>query len=292
MDPTLAEIYGTNQPSEADIEKLAAAELAEELSENEEANIDGMSDDDVEALAAQVLAAESDEEEQEEGETDEVDQESMEKISEADYLGRVMAHSYVNELRSIEKTAMTQEELSKMTPEKLKKMQKGRIKSVSKAHRMALREKKIRDIPGKIEAFGRKATEPIGRAAKTLAGSEEVGLLRKRLGQVGGAIRRGAGHVGAHLSKHQGKYGLGGAALALGGGAYAAKKYMDKKSSALDTLAERRAIEILEANGIDPETLQPAQEWEKVSSADVLNSAVDSRAWEILGQFGFTPSEE
>ena len=113
MDAKLAEMYGTNQVDETDVEKLAAAELAEKLAADESMNLSEMSEDDIEALAAQVLegdssAEETEEEEktasEEEGE-EEVADEDQEKLAEADYLGRVMAHSYVQELRNIEKTA-------------------------------------------------------------------------------------------------------------------------------------------------------------------------------------------
>lgn len=269
MDPKLAEIYGTNQPTEADVEKLAAAELAEELSENEEANIDGMSDDDVEALAQQVLDSEN----TEETETDsDLDEESLEKVSEADYLGRVMAHSYVNELRNIEEV-----EKQAAAGKVMSALRRGatRVGRAAEAVGSKLTPKKLGD-----KAFSRGKMESLRKARK---GGASMADLKKTMTQ-----HRAAGHA-AESRLHK---GVGGAAAAGAAGlaGYGAKKALEKKSSALDTLAERRAIEILEANGIDPETLSPQQE--KVSSAEALGNAVDTRAWEILGQFGFEPSEE
>lgn len=82
MDPTLAEIYGTEET----LEKSAADELANAL----------LAEGASEAEVAQILAQESGED---------PDAETLEKMSEADYLGRVMAHAYVNELGSLEKNA-------------------------------------------------------------------------------------------------------------------------------------------------------------------------------------------
>ncbi len=105
MDPRLAEIYGTNEEA-TDVEKTAAAELAEKLASEGSMDIDGMADEDIEALAQEVLSADSNEENTEESEeTQEEETETTDKVAEADYLGRVMAHAYVQELKGIDKEA-------------------------------------------------------------------------------------------------------------------------------------------------------------------------------------------
>lgn len=98
MDQKLAEIYGTNVPTESDLEKMAAAQMAEELTSDGSADLSGYSEEDLEMLAQQVLSGD-------EGEQYSDGDEATEKVAEADYLGRVMAHAYVQELRTIEKTA-------------------------------------------------------------------------------------------------------------------------------------------------------------------------------------------
>ena len=60
---------------------------------------------------------------------------------------------------------------------------------------------------------------------------------------------------------------------------------MKKKGSALSTLAEQRALEILAENGIEP---QPAAE----TTETKLASAVEQRAWEMLAEAGYTQAEE
>jgi hypothetical protein len=248
MDPKLAEIYGTNQVSEADVEKLAAAELATKLAGDESATQEqaDMSDEDLEAIAQKVLAAPAEQETEQETQGD-PDGEAQEKIAEADYLGRVMAHAYVNELKQIEKTSGWG------------------------------------DMPQKMLGSGGKS-----------------GAARRAAGKVMGRVRDIA-------KNHTGK-AVGGAAAASGAAGFAAgrasKKGKEKKSgaenqmSALDTLTLMRANEILEASGIDPNSLtkveEPAQEQEKTSApADerqVLANAVEERAWALLAQYGVEPA--
>lgn len=254
MDQTLAAIYGTAQVTEEDVEKTAAAELAEKLAAGEE-----IDEETLEALANEVLAAEGEEtaaaveepaaeeaveaaaEGSEEAaveepaektaeaeETEEVSEEQQ-KIAEADYLGRVMAHAYAQESREIEKQA--------------------------------------------------------GLSSRNAARLTKAGML----------TRDAAGKVGAHLSKHKNKYQTAGAA-AVGVTAGAALKKgkaakgKEKKSSALETLMEARAAEILQENGIDPAIL--SQEPEKQADAETVNpydtlaSKVEEGAWELLKSRG------
>jgi len=116
MDAKLAAFYGTNAPDEADVEKLAAAELAEKLAGEESVNLEGMSDEQLEAVAQEILdeGAQGEEAEEEKAEVTEPEDDAQEKIAEADYLGRVMAHAYVQELKGIDKEAAKMEGPSKL----------------------------------------------------------------------------------------------------------------------------------------------------------------------------------
>lgn len=250
MDKVLAEIYGTGG---ADLEKLAAAELAEGLAADGNMNMDNLSDADVESLAQQVLD-DVNGQSQEEPQADAED-EVMAKVAEADKLGRVMAHSMVQELGYI-KTAAGENhpessQFSKQTiPEKAKEVVQNAKKAVTEGAAKAVEKAKGTRVGQHVAAH----SVGYGRAAKA------------------------TGAAGA-------AYGLHRAAKAMYGG-------KSKKSSALDTLAEARAMEILEQSGIDPSKLEAVQE--KTSGADpaeVLGAAVDSRAWEILAQYGVVPQE-
>lgn len=117
MDAKLAEMYGTNQADETDAETLATAAFAEKMAAAEEdadTNIDGMSDEEAESLAQSLLSedeqtetaeepseAATEETEEEEEKVASAEEVLKEKIAEADYLGRVMAHAFVHERRKI-----------------------------------------------------------------------------------------------------------------------------------------------------------------------------------------------
>jgi hypothetical protein len=107
MDKTLAEFYGTNADVEVDAEKLAAAEAAEVLAGEKGVNLeDGeMTEEDLEAVAEEVLKGEGGETPTEETEVKEPEAAAQEKFAEADYMGRVMAHAFVAESKEIEKEA-------------------------------------------------------------------------------------------------------------------------------------------------------------------------------------------
>jgi hypothetical protein len=273
MDPKLAEIYGTNQTTEADIEKLAAAELATQLAGDDEINTEAMTEEDLEAIAQQVLAPAEEEQQGEDGqEKTSAEEEAQEKVAEADYLGRVMAHSYVQELNEIEKTAGAKEVAGKV------------LGAVKKYHAGA-----AEDVKGAV------------KGVKSITG-KSGGVRDFDLGAKGRVISgaKGAAKFLPHAA----------AATAAGVGAkkaFGGKKGKEKKSaaegeqelSAVDTLVLARANEILQASGIDPESLKPVeQEQEKVSAdetvdpREVLANEVEQRAWNLLGQYGVTPAEQ
>jgi hypothetical protein len=262
MDPKLAEIYGTNQTTDADIEKLAAAELATQLAGDEQiADTEGMTEEDLEAIAQEVLAPETETQveepqEQTEQEKTSAEKQAQEKVAEADYLGRTMAHAYVQELNKI---AAAQE---------------------------------------KTAGWGDAPQKMLGAATKSTRAKAAVGKVIGKAGEI---------------AKNHGKAIAGTAAATGTAGVLAgrASKGKDKKSaaegeqqqlSAVDTLVLARANEILEASGIDPKSLSKVEEpveQEKTSAdettdprREALATAVEQRAWELLGQYGVTPAEE
>jgi len=153
MDPQLAALYGTDVSDGEDTEKLAAAELAEKLAAEGEVDPAEITDEQVEALAAAALAGEEGEEEEQEASGEEDDEEAevkepeegeeakvaeaQEKLAEADYLGRVMAHAYTQELRKIaaaegeEKTAGPRAEAFKAKAKEVG----GKVGAHLKAHK-------------------------------------------------------------------------------------------------------------------------------------------------------------
>ena len=384
MDKTLAEIYGTNQVEEADVEKLAAAELAEQLTETGDAQID---EETLEALAQEVLAQEDGSEEQaaveepgvegeekvaEADETEEVEltEEAQEKIAEADYLGRIMAHSFVQESREIEKQAMEKvADDVEVAPAPKKPIIAADVEGKGSA---SVKDQAKQNLRG----AGTYTKNVAGRFGTALAGGRGASGVKERiLGKAGqrtkvwgarGAV--GAAAVGTGLAakklfggkdkekksfaltdeghkldakrysaisranhdaaKAEDEYAseapVKASLLRPGQGAihrmtarhadYAARKHekgqnamnpfggygtksraelaekKEKKSSAIDTLAEQRALEVLAEAGYDVDAVvnavqeYQAPEQEKVAEGayDVLAETVEARAEEML----------
>lgn len=167
MDPQLAALYQTNQ-DDGDVEKLAAAELAEQLEGEGEVDTSDLTAEQAEELAAEVLAAQASAGGEEEGEEEEEVSEEQEKTSaeaeakaklaEADYLGRVMAHAYVQELRKI---SSAQEEPAEKTASKTKEALSPR-----NAARLTRAGMTVRHHGGKAAAGGMVASFMAGRGSK------------------------------------------------------------------------------------------------------------------------------
>lgn len=276
MDPKLAEVYKTNDVDEADVEALATAALAEKLASADEINVDGMSDEEAEALASQIIDGDAEAQAEGEGEP-EAEQPAegeektageegeqltpeQEKIAEADYLGRVMAHAYVAERKEIEKEAAAKSKTA-----------------------------------GKLDNL---------KGGAAMAGA----AMSKHKDKAVGAAKAGAGKVMEHVKAH-GKH-MAGAAAAAGAAGVAAGRKSKKASaeqpaeeeqqlSALDQLAVARAHEILKEHGIDPNAeQQETEETEKKSSineeqAALLAQKVDERALAMIANAGYElPAKE
>lgn len=110
MDNFLAELYGTNEPEAEDFEKVAHLDFLEKVAEEEGIDLNELSDEDLEELAEIAAEAldegeEYEDEEYEEYEDDDFEKEAEAKVEEADFLGRVMAHSFNQEMDNIDKEA-------------------------------------------------------------------------------------------------------------------------------------------------------------------------------------------
>lgn len=288
MDARLAELYGTNQPDEADLEKLAAAEFADGLAEDGEIDLDNVDEETLEQLAQEVLeedegeeAEEGEEEgqektakgeEAEEGE-EEPSQEEQEKVAEADHLGRVMAHAYVQELRGIEKEAAGG---AKAFFKGVLKKGKGAAESAGRAFRR-----------------GKKAVKGYHAAAKTEAKQAITGKRHVRSGaDIGDAAKmekkerwKSGGKAAARFLPH---------AAAAGTVEEGARRKFKKAASAtpaLDALAAKRAQEILAENGIEVAGEEPKQE-APPAAYDALAGAVEERAMKMLEAEGYKFEED
>jgi hypothetical protein len=92
---------------------------------------------------------------------------------------------------------------------------------------------------------------------KVAADEGKAGKMAKWLHEKKEAIKGAAGKAGEGMKKHKGKFGLGAAALAAGGAAYAYKKHHEKKASELtvseisDMVAEDQYINSVISEGLN-----------------------------------------
>jgi len=294
MNESLAQFYGTKQAS-ADIdeeaEKVASVELFLKIASEQQIDLNSMSDAEIQTLYGEFKLASEEpaheppkEEEKEEEEKEEEKKhaaaaaEFAEKtamaadIAKADYLGRVMAHSFEQE-RGYIKEAGAAEAFKKLT---------------GKGPHMAAHD------AGEAVRHGAHA---VGAAAGRAAGKAGKGLEH-----LGKKITEKATGVGTHNMKPGHAKAVGGAAVAGGvaaaGAGAAAAHHHKKHASALDELGAERAVEMVAADGtFDVEEagrkvaavleLGLLGESEKVASAPNYQVGVDIRALEILETAGY-----
>jgi hypothetical protein len=305
MDNWLASIYGTNAAT--DIEKTAQHNLLQKLAEEEGIDLSGMSDDELSNLYAQVSgddgagAVDEGTTVEQPGAADPAALEAeavklaQEKFEEADFLGRVMAHAYNQELEKIaqEKTAGT----------------RGAWKGVEAAGKAG-------------KAIGSAAKGAFGAAkgkAQSIGGHMKAHTAPGSSSKVRGAMDHGL--------RNKERYAVGAGAAAAGVGAKKAFGGKNKEASAFEKLAELRAGELLGAAGVTPDMHnqvmqqrimqeqaarqqqaqqpqnpmaalhpafaeqpgqeQPGVEQEQPAGDEQFNGALDERALQLLAEAGY-----
>lgn len=215
MNQFLAELYGTadNIGATDDVEKLAQAEVVNQMIQAEGLSVDDVDADTILKVAEHLFGADNElaKVAQEGGEEpseapakekkekkEEEEEEAAEKMAEADFIGRMMAHAMVDELGSIEKEAGAKEKAM------------GALKKVLETGAYGV---------GRAAGAGKKSLEFIKAHPKASVG-------------VGGGLLAAGGGLAAYK-------GLKG------------KK--KKASAALDALAEERALAILKEAGYQVE---------------------------------------
>jgi hypothetical protein len=275
MDAQLAAIYGTGVSAEEDQVKLAAAELLVKLAEDNGVDLSQFSDAEVVQMIEELhktaefppAAEEKKDEKKESKETPEAkeskessesaEKEAAEKVAEADFLGRVMAHSFEQERREITKEA------------------KGLGEAAGKAWAG------LKGVASKAKPHLERGKELVtGSHARDLKGADEIG---KRLAPKSKETKVVSGMLKSEKNKVLAtRLGLGAAGAAGVAGGVAAASGKKKESSALDAIASERAWELAkEAGWVDEEgnLLAPQQE-EKVASP--LELEIERRALQML----------
>jgi len=304
MNLDLAQMYGTPGYEEAasaqqeDMSKVAQAELFAKLAADNNIDLQQLSDEQISQLWGDtfgVKLAEEEEEEEEEKEEEEEEkkkesaaqefllkkaaaEEWQAKLAEADYLGRVMAHSYVQELGQIG---------DNMDKEAGAEALGARAGKALGRYGELLSGKKSRELGGKAEFF-KKRVKAMREA--DAAGGAAGKAARERGARSGAAAKEEAKKV------LKTRLATGGAVAALGGGGYAATRGKKKESSALDELAAEHAIHKAAEAGYDVDEAADRVtavytlglgESEKIASADTPEEAVETRSLEFLEAAGY-----
>jgi hypothetical protein len=273
MDLSLAEMYGTPGAQEAseDQEKVAQAKMFAELAAENGIKLAEMNDEQLESLWDATFAKEAMpetcpkcekakgdctcEKKEDKGEEKEAaahaefaeQQEWQEKVAEMDYLGRLMAHAYVQELGSINEGIEGEEKTA------------GAPESVG-AHFGKNREK--------YQA----ATGGIGGAAVGGAMGGGKGAL------IGGALGAGAGYLGGRMGKG---YARGQVKESSAIDEFAAQSALEKAAAAgFDTDEATDRINSVFTLGVIGDS-------EKIAMAKDTQGAVEIRSLEILEAAGY-----
>jgi len=304
MDQFLAEYYGTTKTASSaqeDYEKQASVELFLKLASEEGIDLNALPDAQVQGLYDTWVkaAAEGHEDEKEEERREAVVEEAKkehesakqekaekaEKVAEADFLGRVMAHSYVQEMRKIAEESESHEEhkapLLHRVGERL-----GRHHTKIEALRSGVGGAMTGMALGALKEMHKAHANPEAAIQSALRhgarGAAVGGALGAGYGALKGKVQQGytKGMAGAHHSVHSGTF----------------EDEKEKKSSAIDALAAENAVYVAYEGGFDPDeaaskiaavlTLGPGES-EKVAAAADLDTAVGVRALELLELAGY-----
>jgi hypothetical protein len=293
MNEFLAQLYNTSEnigaSSSNDVEKLAQATVVDQLIKSEGLSIDDVSAETILKIAEdlfgpnnqiQKTAEEAAEHEKAETAAKEKKEEAKEetaeeKMAQADFLGRQMAHAYVNELATIEKDAGGKADAYKL------------MKNLTGSSTQAAKHvggQTAKEVGEGVSKFLKGPSESVKGAVKGRVEGYKSVPSNIRTAISGTTSHGVSGMRGEALKNIAKKVGPEAAAAAAGGGGVAAYHALKKKeSSAIDMLAEKRAYEILAENGITEQG--PSEEEVK------LANAVEEKAWELLAANGYVRQE-
>lgn len=266
MNEFLAELYNTagtiGGPTEEDLAKQASVELVTKVAAAAEIDPDALTDEQIQDILVNAAEYQGELDKTASAQTGEIQlsAEDVEKLAEADTLGRAMAHAYVNELAEIEKQAAGKGELlSRLGGAAKRGLQHASDASgvSSIRHGLARRGHAGKQIK-KIEGMAHPKSS-LGKVEQRLAD------LKAQKAAGGKTALKGAGRLAA----------IAGGTTAAAGGGYAAKEALGAEEE-FEALALARANEVLEKTA-GPSEAEYAQ-------------LVEQRAAEILEENGYQVS--
>lgn len=303
MNPYLAELYNTNgyqekiAQIEANVDAFIKAANAEGL------DLSGLSDDEI-INHAQEWAS-----------NQEPESDGTDKLAEADFMGRAMAHAYVDELEKISETKLlgdggrgagkakaVAEEVrqnvarSGSSPQKL--LGDGGLRGSENAQKLRALKATVGEHLGKhrnkyLAAAGLAAGAGIGayasRKKESAVSSDAVATGRNATNWLRSLSRKAADEAAKKDKIRAAVKGVSAAGLGLGAGygAHAAVSKATEKKSHMELLEEAavgRANEMLEAaeQGVEI-TFQKAASLDE----DNMDRLITERAWQMLAEEGY-----
>lgn len=337
MDPWLAKVYGTNGGAAEDLEKIAQAEMAQQLAANEGIDLSQLSPEQIAALGQEVLGqGAAPQPEGGEGEiTEETFAQAQQILSNPEQFDPELVQQaqavvqHVEQLQGAEGGAQPQApqaagaptdpaqagqaqvangqpgqaEMAKIA-EAQAKFEEADFLGRVMAHSFSQESEKIAaakqaSIGAQLGAAAHAAKGAIGGAAHAAKGKAmELGGHAKLLGA--GAMHHGGKALGSavnHVKSHPAAYAAGAAGAAGLGAGYAAGHHTKEATvNAIEKAAMQQAASILQANGIDPATVgQPAPQAAPAPAPApaanpqvALGELIEKRAHQILAQLGYT----
>lgn len=278
---SLLEDLAQNGISAEDLEKAAAVRLFEKVAAAEELDLNALTEEQVEAafnhFVEEILPGlVSEEAEEAEGDAEGID---------AEKAASVFLFQKVAEDDKIDLDAMNPEDVQELYNYFLAEVLPGMIGSDEEKKASAAEVEEAQAKLAEVEVLGRHMARSFHDEQQKIAAGINPVQAAKNIGQAGVYLAR----------NHPGKaalIGAGGLATA-GGAAYGAKKLKDKMTAdktteasapgIFDKLANERALEILQANGVNPET--------GAVEEPSLDDLVNARAIEMLQAAGYTFEE-
>lgn len=340
MDPWLATVYGTNGGAAEDLEKIAQAEMAQQMAAQEGIDLSQLSPEQIAQLGQEVLGPEGQQQGGEGEISEEMFQEAQQVLANPEQFDPAIVEQAQGIMAQVEQMQAQGGQQQMGQPQQgqpqmgapgaeggqpqmgVPGAQPGQAEMAKVAEAQAKFEEA--DFLGRVMAhsFNQEsekiaaakqagAMEHLRGAGHAVAGAGHAamghlkhlgGAVKHHAGQAAGAVKHHAGAAAHHLKTHPGlSHGLAAGAGAAGGAA--AMHHMNKEATvnAIEQAAMAKAASILQQNGIDPATGQPLQPQgapapapaaapvaPQVNPQQALGELVEKRAHQILRSLGYT----
>lgn len=290
MDTWLAQAYGTNGASAEDLQKIAQAEMAQQMAQQDGVDLSSLSEEQIAHLGGEMLG------QQGQGQGGQPQQPGMPGQQEQG--GQIdpsqLTEEHVQQAQEILEAAQTGQQVDPAMLQEAQAIMQIVQQSQGQQQPGQQEMAKVAEAQAKFEEadfLGRVMAHSFNQESEKIAASKMAGgimgqaahhagaaahAVGHHAGQAAHAVDQGAQHLGkklvgaigrtggaeAKMHPHTARafgYGAAGAG-ALGAGAAAHHMAKEATIGAIEKAAMQQAANILQANGIDPTTGQPAQQ--------------------------------